>query len=162
MHIVKPERALTIKFVMKSFLPDGTSRERPEEVMEFIYGIERQVPTFENALFNAKAGDRFSLQIPASEIYGEHDPSLVRPIPKQGLVKQRLVPGQYYRQMKKGCLVSFKVLEIRQDDVLVDFNEPMAGITVTIDLEILSVRKATEKEIEEAKEAQFKKNIGCG
>ena len=162
MDIVKPDRAVTIKFAMKSLLPDGTSKERPEEVMEFVYGIERQVPTLEKALFNARVGDQLNLQIPASEIYGEHDPSLVRTIPKEGLIRQRLKPGQYYRQMKKGCLVSFKVLEIRDNDVLVDFNEPMAGITVTIDVEIMAVRKATEKEIEEAREAQFKKNIGCG
>jgi FKBP-type peptidyl-prolyl cis-trans isomerase SlyD len=50
--------------------------------------------------------------IPPAEIYGEHDPRLIAQIPRKGLLKQRLVQGQYYRQMKKGKLISFKVLDI--------------------------------------------------
>jgi len=86
---------------MKSRLPDGTVKDRPEDVMEFVYGTERQVPTLENAFSGARVGDRLSLRIPASEIYGEHDPSMVRAIPIKGLIRRRLKQGQYYRQMKK-------------------------------------------------------------
>jgi len=159
---VKPESAVTIRYAMKTLLSDGTSKERPEEEMEFIFGVERQVATLEKALNGAKVGDRFSLHIPASEIYGEHDPTLIREIPKKGLIKQRIRPGAYYRQMKQGCLVSFRVLEVRADTVLVDFNEPMAGISVLMDLEVTGLRKASKKEIIRAREAQRKKSIGCG
>ena len=116
----------------------------------------------EQALDGAKVGDRFTVRIPAQEIYGEHDPALIREIPKAGLIKQRIKPGQFYRQMKKGCLVSFKVLEMRPETVLADFNRPMAGISVTLDVEILGVRRASSEEIESAREAQIKKSIGCG
>ena len=143
MAIIEPERMVTVKYVMTTHLSDGTVKRRPEEVMEFIFGIERQVLTLEKALDGAGIGDRFSIRIPSSEIYGEHDPELILEIPKKGLIKQRIKEGQFYRQMKKGCLVSFKVLEVRQDTLLVDFNKPMAGITVSMDVE-------------------FKRSIGCG
>jgi FKBP-type peptidyl-prolyl cis-trans isomerase SlyD len=103
-----------------------------------------------------------SIDIPASEIYGEHDPELIREIPKEGLIKQRLKKGQYYRQMKKGSLVSFKLLENRPQSVLADFNKPMAGIRVSMDLEVTAVREAAGSEIDAAMEAQIKKSIGCG
>ena len=92
----------------------------------------------------------------------EYDPSLTREIPKKGLIKQRVKEGQYYRQMKKGCLVSFKVLEVRPQTVLADFNEPLAGISVSVDLKILSIRDASKAEIDAAHESQLKKSIGCG
>ena len=162
MDKVQPECAVTIRYVMRSHLTDGTVKERPEEELEFIYGIQRQVPTLEGILEGAVVGDTFSARIPPSEIYGEHDPGLIREIPKAGFIKQRLRAGEFYRQMKKGCLVSFKVLEVKPDTVLADFNEPMAGIAVSIDLEVLGIRKPSEREIEKARDAEFKRKIGCG
>jgi FKBP-type peptidyl-prolyl cis-trans isomerase SlyD len=159
---VKPDWAVKIRYVMRSHLPDGTVKERSPEEMEFIFGVDRQVPTLEKALATACVGDRLGIHIPASEIYGAHDPGLIKEIPKKGLIKQRLREGQLYRQIKGGALVSFKVLEIRPATVVVDLNRPLAGISVSMDLEVLAVRKATKDEINAAYHAQVKKSIGCG
>jgi FKBP-type peptidyl-prolyl cis-trans isomerase SlyD len=159
---VRPDRAVKVRYVMRSHLPDGTVKERPPEEMEFIFGVERQVPTLEKALASACEGDRLGLHIPPSEIYGAHDPALIREIPKRGLIKQRLREGQLYRQIKGGALVSFKVLEVRPATVVIDLNPPLAGISVSMDLEVLAVRKASEDEINDAYHAQVKKTIGCG
>jgi FKBP-type peptidyl-prolyl cis-trans isomerase SlyD len=156
------DRCVALKYRMKTHLPDGTVKEGPEESLSFIFGVESQTPTLEKALEGAKMGDRLHLHIPAEEIYGEHDPSLIREIPKKGLIKQRLKEGRYYRQMKMGTLVSFKVLEIKPNAVLVDFNKPMAGISVSLDLEVEGVREASKQEINAAIDAQVKRTIGCG
>jgi FKBP-type peptidyl-prolyl cis-trans isomerase SlyD len=162
MERIEQDSSVTIKFIMKTKMPDGEFEERPEEEASFIFGINPQAESLEKALEGAQAGDRLSLSIPSSEVYGEHDPSLIREIPKKGLIKQRVKEGKLYRQMKMGSLVSFKILEIRQDTVLVDFNRPMAGISVTIEVEVVSVRKSTTEEIKAAYEMQAKKDIGCG
>ncbi len=162
METIKQDTAVTIRFTLKTEIAPGEFRERPETETTFVFGVEEQVPTLETALQGAAVGDRFSLRIPASEIYGEHDPALIREIPKEGLIKQRLREGQFYRQMKLGSLVSFKVLEVRPDTVLVDFNEPMAGISAFLDGEVMGVRPATEAEIAEARENHRRKKIGCG
>ena len=49
---------VTVKYAMRSHLADGTITERAEETMEFVFGVERQVPTLEKALKGAKTGDR--------------------------------------------------------------------------------------------------------
>lgn len=162
MESVQTEKMITLKYIMRSHLQDGTVNHHPEEEMRIIFGVDRQVPTLEKALEGCHVGDRLSLTIPAGEIYGEYDPHLSREIPKKGLIKQRLKEGQYYRQMKQGCLVSFKVLEVRPETVVADFNEPLAGILVSMDLEILSIRDASREEIERAHETQVKRAIGCG
>jgi len=161
-EIVQPDKMVTLKYTMISALLDGTVKNHPQEEMTFVFGVERQIPSMEKALQGCRQGEKKKITIPAKEIYGEYDPSLVREIPKKGLVRQRLVEGQFYRQMKMGTLVSFKVKEIRPQTVLADFNEPLAGIVVSMDVEVLSLRNATKAEIEEATERQMKKNIGCG
>jgi len=162
MESVDAGSMVTLSYVMKTHNLDGRVKEHPREVLEFILGVEPQVPTLEKGLHGAKAGQKFSLQIPAKEIYGEHDPQLIREIPKKGLIKQRIREGQFYRQMRRKTLISFKVLEIRPNTVLADFNKPMAGVTVSMDVEVLSVRKATQEEIDSARESLSKKEIGCG
>lgn len=162
MENISADKMVTMRYSMKTHLPDGTVKDHPEERVRFIFGVDRQVPSLEKALDGGRPGKEIHVTIPASEIYGEHDPELIREIPKTGLIKQRIKQGQYYRQMKKGTLVSFKILEIRPDTVLVDFNKPMAGIWISMDAEILDIRDATKKEIDAAVESQIRKSIGCG
>ena len=154
--------AVTIHLKISAQLPKGEGRAPVRQEFEFIYGVEHQAPTLEKALDGTAAGHQFSLVIPPEEIYDAHDPELIREIPKEGLLKQRVREGQYYRQMKMGSLVEFKVLEINADTVLVDFNKPMAGISALIEGEVLAIRQTSEEEISEAEENQRKREIGCG
>ena len=162
MGAVEVHKIVKLKYTMKTHLPDGSSIDHPEELISFVFGVEHQVPTLEKSLVGRRAGEKMSVVMPPSEIYGEHDPKIIREIPKKGLIKQRLKEGQFYRQMKRGSLLSFKALEIRPDTVLADFNRPMAGIQVSVDLEILDVRDATGDEIQAATESHRKRSIGCG
>ncbi len=162
MDRVEQDSTVTIRFTMSTEISPGELKEPPEDEVRFIFGVEEQVPALEKVLEGAEVGQKFSLQIPASEIYGEHDPSLIREIPKQGLVKQRIKEGKFYRQMKMGSLVSFKILEVRPDTVLVDFNGPMAGISASMRGEVVAISRAGKAEIAAAREDQRRKKIGCG
>jgi FKBP-type peptidyl-prolyl cis-trans isomerase SlyD len=162
MDKVDKETMVAIEYAMRSRLPEGTVKEHAQETIEFVYGVDHQVPSLEAALYGARVGDRFEVEVPPAEVFGEHDPELVREISKKGLIKQRLKQGQFYRQMKKGSLVSFKVLEVRPDSVVADFNKPMAGIAVSMEVKVLAIRKANQEEIEMAQRSQFQKTIGCG
>jgi FKBP-type peptidyl-prolyl cis-trans isomerase SlyD len=161
MDSVQIEKMVTVTYHMMTHLTDGTIKDNPQEALTFVYGVERQVPTLERALEGCHVGDRKNITIPSGEIYGEHDHRLIADIPKKGLLKQRLVQGQYYRQMKKGKLISFKVLDIFPRTVLADFNDPLAGIEVSMDLEVTAIRDASPEEVEAAREAQVKRRIGC-
>lgn len=151
-----------LRYTLTTHLPDGTTSTRQPEEMGFIFGVESQPPSLLEALEGARVGDRLEVTLPSAEVFGEHDPALIREIPREGLIRQRLKPGQYYRQMRKGCLVSFKVLELRPDTVLADFNKPMAGIEARLSVEVLALREADREEIEKAAEAESKRAIGCG
>ncbi len=162
MEKIEKLRAVTIRLKVQAQLPKGEVQDPVRQEFEFIYGVEHQVPTLEKALEGAMAGHQFSLVVPPGELYDAHDTDLIREIPKEGLLKQRVREGQYYRQMKMSSLVQFKVLEIKDDTVLVDFNKPMAGISALMEGEVLAVRQVSEEEISKAEENQRKREIGCG
>lgn len=162
MDAVRMNQLVTIRFTLRTQVAPDDVRKQPETETRFVFGVEEQAPSLEAALEGARPGHRFSVHVPAAEIYGERDTELIREIPKQGLVKQRLREGQYYRQMKKGSLVSFKVLEVRDDTVLVDFNEPLAGLSAFVEGEVTAVRPASDAEIAEAHENHRMRKIGCG
>ena len=161
MESIQTDKKVSIKYLMKTRTPDGAVKEHSEELFSFIYGVDRQVPALEKALEGCHPGQKISLVIPPSEIYGDHDPELIREIPKQGLIKQRIKEGRLYRQMKKGSLVSFRILEVRSKTLVADFNRPMAGISVSMEVEVLDITDASKKEIEKAVEDQVRKGIGC-
>lgn len=162
MGIAQPHKTITIRYRMRSYLPDASVKDHRPETTSFVFGVERQILSLEKALEGCRIGQKFHLDIPSSEIYGEHDPSLIKEIPKKGLLKQRIKEGTYYRQMKMGTLISFKVLEIREQSILADFNKPLSGIKVSMDVQVVDIKEATPEEVNRAKEAQAKKNIGCG
>lgn len=159
---VAQDKAVRIAYRMRTILRDGTVKEGKPEEMEFIYGVNRQVPSLEKALEGAGVGDRISVEVKPDEIYGEYDPQLIREIPKKGLITQRIKKDTYYRQMKYGTLISFKVLEIKPETVVADFNKPMAGISVQLEAEVIGLRSASPEEISAAMESEIKKSIGCG
>jgi len=162
MERIEKLRAVTLRLKITAQLPKGEGQAPVRQEFEFIYGVEHQVPTLEKRLEGTAAGHQFSVVIPPGELYDAHDTDLIREIPKEGLLKQRVREGQYYRQMKMSSLVQFKVLEIKDDTVLVDFNKPMAGISALMEGEVLAVRQASEEEISKAEENQRKREIGCG
>ena len=82
MQKIATDKLITIDYRMTSHLLDGTSKEHPQERISFIFGVDRQVPTLEKALDGSQVGQTHHLSIPPSEIYGAHDPELIREIPK--------------------------------------------------------------------------------
>lgn len=122
----------------------------PTRRVQFVYGIERQIPALENAIMGRKKGDRVDLHIPADALAGEHDAGLVMEIPKQGLKKQRLEVGRVYREIRNGCLYTFTPLEIRETTVLADFNRPSAGSSADVSIIIHDVREASHDDIRDA------------
>ncbi len=162
MDRIEDQSAVTLRLKIVAQLPEGEERNPQESQFEFIFGVEHQVPSLEKVLQGAEAGYRFSILVPPEELYGIWDPQLVREIPKEGLIKQRVRKGRYYRQIKMGSLIEFKILEIRDDTVLVDFNKPTAGISALMEGEVLGIRKPSDEEISTARDEQRKKEIGCG
>ncbi len=121
---------------------------KPLEV-SFIFGRDPIPTLIEKAIEGKEEGDTVEVIIPPHSAYGPRLDYLVKEVDLKSLKHpEKLVVGEWYEEVSPyGSRTSFKVLEIREDKVIADFNHPAAGKNVNIKIKILSARPATAYEI---------------
>jgi FKBP-type peptidyl-prolyl cis-trans isomerase SlyD len=124
-----------------------SSRER--QPMTYLHGARNIIPGLEQALAGKAAGEQFQVTIAPNDAYGVRRPDQVQRIPaKHFRDAKHLKPGQRVTiQTRRGPLQA-TVVKVGRFNVDVDTNHPLAGQTLTFDVEVTAVRDATKEEIE--------------
>lgn len=117
--------------------------------VSFIFGRESIPAIIERAIENKEEKEKVEVNIPPQSAYGPHLSYLVKEIELSSLKHpEKVVPGEWYEEISPyGSRTFFKVLELKGDKVVADFNHPAAGKNVLMKIEILEVRPATAYEI---------------
>ena len=119
-----------------------------KEPLEYIQGLGMIVPGLEKAMVGKSVGDKFEVVVLPAEGYGEYNKGLVSEIPKTAFQGDDVQVGMtFYAQTPNGIL-PIRILEIKEDKVTVDANHELAGKNLNFAIEVVSVRQATEKELE--------------
>jgi FKBP-type peptidyl-prolyl cis-trans isomerase SlyD len=122
-----------------------SSRER--QPMSYLHGARNIIPGLEKALEGRSAGDAFQVTVAPAEAYGERNESNIQRIStKHFRDPRRLKPGQLVSIQTRQGPVQAVVLKVGRFNVDVDANHPLAGKTLTFDIEVTDIRDATEEE----------------
>lgn len=123
-----------------------SSRDR--QPMTYLHGAHNIIPGLERALAGKSAGDRLQVTIPPAEAYGERDPTRLQRIPaKHFRDPHRLKPGERISMQTRQGSMPAVVVKVGRFNVDVDTNHPLAGQTLTFDVEITEVREASAEEV---------------
>lgn len=108
-------------------------------------GVGQWSSSLEAMLVGKQDGTRFSVDLPASDAYGERNPDLLQWVGRT-LLDQHSEPGTEYAP---GDIVTFTSPEGRKysgvckergnDAALFDFNHPLAGADLRLDVALLGV-----------------------
>ncbi len=108
-------------------------------------GMGQWAPGMEQALLGHKEGERFSFDLPASGAYGDRNPELLQRVTR-AMMAQNADPES---QFEAGDMVEFSapnggrysgvLKEINDDTALFDFNHPLAGADLRIEVSLLGV-----------------------
>lgn len=118
------------------------------EPLTYLHGHHNIIPGLENAMLDKVVGDKFQAVIPPAEAYGDTNPSLINDVPAamfQGVDK--VEPGMGFTANTEQGPMEVMVVEVNGDMVKVDANHPLAGHTLTFDVEVLEVRDASDEEL---------------
>jgi FKBP-type peptidyl-prolyl cis-trans isomerase SlyD len=116
--------------------------------MTYLHGSRNIIPGLEKALAGKAAGDQFQVTIPPEEAYGERRTDQVQRIPaKHFRDAKNLKPGRMVSIQTRRGPVQATVVKVGRFNVDVDTNHPLAGQTLTFDVEVTGVRDATAEEI---------------
>lgn len=127
---------------------DNTFEEAP---LPYLHGYSNIVPGLERALEGHTVGDRLQVTIEPRDGYGEYDEEAHERIGFDELPEElELIEGdEIFVEDDEGNEVVGYIEEINNEEgwVLVDYNHPLAGETISFDVQVVSVRDATEQEI---------------
>ncbi|TMP27382.1 peptidylprolyl isomerase [Pseudoalteromonas rubra] len=118
-----------------------------DEPLEFIVGTGYLISGLEDALINKQAGDKLSVTVEPQNGYGERHDNLMQAVPKSMFEDMEVEVGMQFRATTDEGEQTVIVIGVEGDDVIVDGNHPLAGITLNFDVEILEVREATSAEL---------------
>lgn len=121
---------------------------REGEPMSYLHGASNIIPGLEKAMAGRTSGDTFSVTVEPHEAYGEKREANIQRIPLKRLGRMpRPRPGQVLSLRTEQGPVQVTVVKVGRFNVDVDASHPLAGHTLTFDIEITAVREATEDEI---------------
>ncbi len=120
-----------------------------EEPLSYLHGHGNLVPGLEETLTGKAAGARFEVSVPPEKAYGERDPEGIQQVGRdQFPADLDLQPGTTLRgELGNGEPVVLRVTEIDGDQITVDLNHPLAGCTLEFAIEVVSIRAATQEEL---------------
>ena len=121
-----------------------------QEPLEFLQGYNQIIPGLEQALYGMTVGEETAVVVEPEQGYGQREVSAFQRIPLDSFpedIDLELGLGIELVASTGQPLLAF-VTEIGDDDVLLDFNHPLAGETLYFDVKIADLRTATPEELE--------------
>ena len=111
------------------------------EPLTFEVGASEVIQGFDEALVGMHTGDKKSITIAPAEGYGEHNSELVFDFPKHMLPEDLAceVGSQLQLVDENQQAIPVIVADIQEDTILLDANHPLAGKTLTFDIELLEI-----------------------
>lgn len=129
--------------------PDGTVLDSSEgrDPLAYLHGANNIVPGLEKQLTGKAKGDKLQADVPAAEGYGERRGPEPVAVPKANFPQDApLEPGmQFFAESANGPLPIW-IVEVRDSEVVVDGNHPLAGVDLSFAIEVVDVREATADE----------------
>jgi FKBP-type peptidyl-prolyl cis-trans isomerase SlyD len=130
----------------------GNVIQTTKENEPFIYlsGNKQILPKLEEAIDGMIIGGKKNIELSSSEAYGDYDEKAIQQVKKEAFPDgANLEPGmEYMAHSPEGQPVPFVIKEVKDEDVTIDFNHPLAGKNLNFDVELVDVRDATSEELE--------------
>lgn len=115
----------------------------------YLHGANNIIPGLEDALTGKTAGDSLNVKVSPAQGYGERDENLsqVVSIDMFETADDIAVGMQFQAQSGDGQRIVITVTNVEGDQVTIDGNHPLAGVTLNFDVKVVDVRDATEQEL---------------
>ena len=114
----------------------------------FLQGHQNIIPGLESELEGKEKGNKLIAKIAPAQAYGEHSPQLIQKVPKTNFPNpEEIAVGMQFQTMSEAGPVILTVTGLEAEEVTVDGNHPLAGVTLNFDVEVVEVREASEEEI---------------
>jgi FKBP-type peptidyl-prolyl cis-trans isomerase SlyD len=153
MDTIQPNAHVVLEYEL--FDEDGavldSSRGEGGEPIVYVHGYGMLVPGLEVALDGLRAGETREVVLGPGEAFGDRDEELVLEVDRSELPRpDDVAVGDEIVAETPDGEEELRVIEVRDDAVVLDANHPLAGKTLRYEVEVKGVRAASDAEIEAA------------
>jgi FKBP-type peptidyl-prolyl cis-trans isomerase SlyD len=145
---IEARKIVSFHYTLSNEAGEQMESSRERDPMSYLHGSRSIIPGLEKALAGKAAGDAFEVTVEPVDAYGERDDERVQRVSAK-LFRQsdRLEPGQLVTLQTKQGPIQATVVKVGRFNVDVDTNHPLAGQSLTFDVEVTDVRDATKEEM---------------
>lgn len=116
------------------------------EPLKVTQGRHELIPGLEKALEGMATGEKKNVTVDPPEAYGTVDPKAFQEVNLNMVpADSRKVGTQLEGKTADGRKVFPRISEVKNETVVLDFNHPLAGKTVHVDVKVLDVAQALSK-----------------
>ncbi|PIF03291.1 MAG: peptidylprolyl isomerase, partial [Arcobacter sp.] len=117
--------------------------------LEFVSGKGQIISGLEEKLVEMAENESADVMVEAKDAYGEINEEAVQTLPKEQFAGIELEEGMsLYGTGEQGETVQVTVKSFNDEEVVIDYNHPMAGKNLMFSVTVLSLRDATQEEID--------------
>ena len=99
------------------------------------------LPAVQAALEGLKVGDRKHIKLPPEKAYGPVKPEAFEEVPSTDVPEgSRQVGVLLTSQDAEGNEHEVRVHEVKDDTIVLDHNHPLAGKTLTVDIQVVEIK----------------------
>jgi FKBP-type peptidyl-prolyl cis-trans isomerase SlyD len=146
--IIGDDKVVSFHYKLKD--SDGTINENSQggSPVVYLHGRDAIVPGLETQLKGKKSGEKFTATVPPEQGYGERNEAAVQRVPLKHLATRGPIEvGQMVVVNTREGGRQARVLKVGHFNVDLDLNHPLAGKTLTFEIEVVDVRDATQEEL---------------
>jgi FKBP-type peptidyl-prolyl cis-trans isomerase SlyD len=146
--IAEKDKVVTFHYTLKNAAGEQMETSRDKEPMAYLHGANNIITGLEKAMEGRAIKDEFSVTVEPEEAYGLRNENNVQRISLKRLRGVgKISPGQILNLQTNNGQVQVTVLKVGKFNVDVDANHPLAGQSLTFDVEITDIRDASEEEL---------------
>ena len=138
--VVENGKQISIEYTLK--LDDGSTADTnvEREPLVFVQGSNHILPAFEAALIGLKVGESKAVKLSPEDGYGIVNPDAFRTVKTESIPEgSRKVGATLIAQDGQGNRSSVRVIEVREQEIVLDLNHPLAGQNLNFDVRILAI-----------------------
>jgi FKBP-type peptidyl-prolyl cis-trans isomerase SlyD len=134
-------KEVSIEYTLKLEDREAIDSNVGSEPLTFIHGDHKILPVLENALEGMKIGDSKQVTVKPEEGYGTVNQDAFQEVKKEQIPQDALKVGALIQvRDPNGKTFNSRVVEIKDQTVVLDFNHPLAGETLYFEVKVLNIK----------------------
>lgn len=149
--IVAPRKVVSLSYTLRNGEGELLDQSDAQDPLHYLHGASNIIPGLEVALEGKKIGEKVSVTVPPEQAYGAHEAERVQKLPREAFGDLPLEVGMelaFQEDEESEDYIDVWVRGLSDTHVEVDFNHPLAGVTLHFEAEVLAIRDATADELE--------------